>query len=88
MDEECGICFETMTITVPLACCGQRVCKNCFINIIAVNPRCPYCAAQLPIPRATTQPENPIDMLVCASAVLALFCCVITTGVVAGLPIH
>ncbi len=88
-DNECGICFEAMTMAVPLQCCSQRVCKTCFLKIMEANPRCPYCAARLQTPRETSvPPENPIDMLVCASAVLALFCCVITTGVFAGLPIH
>ena len=83
--DECGICFDGLADPVPLRCCAQRVCKRCYVKILATKPNCPYCAARLPVPEAHREVNvADCEMPFCAG-VLGLFCCLLTGMVTQGI---
>ncbi len=47
----CAVCFESPFVDpVPARCCGQCVCRHCFVRHIEVNlvhPRCPCCGSAM-----------------------------------------
>lgn len=74
MNAECGICFNAAFNYAALACCSQKVCRQCYAKILLTNPRCPYCQTALPMPPDRTH---------FAVHVLALLCLLyVTTAIV------
>ena len=84
--DECGICFDGLVDAVPLVCCSQRVCKRCYVKILAAHPHCPYCAARLPVPRPREEVNaGNIDMSFCAIGAVGVLCCLLGGSAISGM---